>query len=306
VRTSLECLGCMINQAIRAAQVTSGDRDVQQRIVRHALAETVHVDFASQPVTAGRRVQRLVRRLTGNHDPYRGLKQRSTALALRLLPELRRKVLASPMPIGAALSVATAANALDFAMYADLDERAVRRALAHAAAQPIDGALALAAEAATAREILYIADNAGELVFDGLVIDLLDRARVTLAVRGGPIFNDATLHDARVSRLTDTVLVIDTGSDLAGVVLDECSDDFRRHFASADLVIAKGQGNYETLDDVEGPIWFALKVKCPVIARAIGVAEGQCVLRRQTIRAGSRDLGRIPRRATPVSLVPEP
>jgi len=105
VRTSLECLGCMINQAIRAAQVTSGDRDVQQRIVRHALAETVHVDFASQPVTAGRRVQRLVRRLTGNHDPYRGLKQRSTALALRLLPELRRKVLASPMPIGAALSV---------------------------------------------------------------------------------------------------------------------------------------------------------------------------------------------------------
>jgi uncharacterized protein with ATP-grasp and redox domains len=106
-------------------------------------------------------------------------------------------------------------------------------------------------------------------------------------VRGGPILNDATLADARAAGLTDTMLVIDTGSDVPGIVLKECSDEFRRHFQSADLIIAKGQGNYETLDEADAPIWFALKIKCPVVARAIGGVVGQSALWRHQPRAGS-------------------
>jgi uncharacterized protein with ATP-grasp and redox domains len=292
VRTSSECLTCVVTQAARTARLASRDPGLQERIRREALGCTQGLSFAMPPVFAGRRVQRLIRRLTGEHDPYRELKQRSTAMALRLLPELRRRVLRSRMPLGAALSVAMAANALDFGIFANVEEDALRRALIDATADSTGQAVvAFVAEAAAAHDILYIGDNAGEIVFDGLVIDLLGPAKVTLAVRGGPIVNDATLEDARAARLTDRVLVVDTGSDLAGVSLGECSEEFRGHFASADLIVAKGQANYETLDEEDAPIWFALKVKCSVIARAIGGVSGQSVLRRQTARrdeAGGR------------------
>jgi uncharacterized protein with ATP-grasp and redox domains len=269
-----------VNLASRAAQRVTSDRRVQQAILREVLREAARIDFNAPPVLAGRRVQQIVRRLTGAHDPYRHLKRQSTALAARLLPEVRRRVSGSPFPLGSALSVATAANALDFGIYSDLDERAVRRSLLKAAAEPMarEGT-ALAVAAAHARDILYICDNAGEIVFDGIVLELLGPAKVTFAVRGGPILNDATLEDARAAGVAEKVLVIDTGSDVPGVILDECSDEFRAHFDSADLIVAKGQGNYETLDAADAPIWFALKVKCPVIARAIGGAIGQCVVR---------------------------
>jgi damage-control phosphatase, subfamily I len=282
MRTSLECLGCVVNLAVRAARLTSSDPRVQQRILREALIEAAHIEFAAPPVLAGRRVQRLVRRLTGRHDPYRDLKRQSTALALRLVPEIRRRVHGSRMPLEAALAVATAANTLDFGIYAEVEERAVQRVLLKVAGEPIgEGAAALAAAATTARDILYIGDNAGEIVFDGLVMELLGPAKVTLAVRGGPILNDATLEDAKAAGLAEMVLVVDTGSDVPGVILDECSDEFRRHFESADLIISKGQGNYETLDEADAPIWFALKIKCPVIARAVGGVEGQSLIWRR-------------------------
>jgi uncharacterized protein with ATP-grasp and redox domains len=273
-----------VRLAVREAQLTSSDPQVQERIVRTALIEAAHVDFRAPPVVAGRRVQRLVRRLAGDHDPYRKLKRQSTALALRLAAELRRLVLESPVPLGAALSVAIAANTLDFGVYEDIDESAVRDSLTRAAAESLDGAVDFVREAAAARRILYIADNAGEIVFDGLVIELLEPGKVTLAVRGAPIVNDATLRDASAARLTDTVLVIDSGSDVAGVLLDECSDEFRSHYESADLIIAKGQGNYETLDQQDARIWFALKIKCPVVARAVGGVVGQRVLFRHVAR----------------------
>jgi uncharacterized protein with ATP-grasp and redox domains len=270
----------VVSLATRVARLTTTDSALQEQILREALFEAAHLDFASPPVGLGRRIQRLVRRRTGARDPFDELKRQSTALALRLLPAVRQRVLAARDPLAAAFSVAIAANALDVGIYPRIDERAIREALIAAANDPIDTA-AFAAEAAAARDILYLADNAGEIVFDGLAIDLLGPPRVTLAVRGAPIFNDATLDVARSSGLTDSVVVIDTGSDAAGVIVRECSDEFQRHFASADLILAKGQGNYETLDDVNAPVWFALKVKCEPIARAIGRTIGDLVLWRR-------------------------
>lgn len=178
-----------------------------------------------------------------------------------------------------------AANARRLKRRGDVEDHALRRSLINATRDSTgQDVVAFASAAAAARDILYIGDNAGEIVFDGLVIELLGPAKVTLAVRGAAIVNDATLEDARAAHLTDKVLVIDTGSDLAGVSLDECSKEFRRHFATADLIVAKGQANYETLDEEDAPIWFALKIKCSVIARALRGVSGQSVLRRQTAR----------------------
>jgi uncharacterized protein with ATP-grasp and redox domains len=104
--------------------------------------------------------------------------------------------------------------------------------------------------------------------------------KVTVVVKGLPVLNDATIHDAETAGLTSLVEVIDNGSDAPGTILAECSESFHERFEQADLLIAKGQGNYESLSDVEKDIFFILKAKCPVIAEHLGCKVGTMILRR--------------------------
>jgi uncharacterized protein with ATP-grasp and redox domains len=137
-------------------------------------------------------------------------------------------------------------------------------------------------EITEARSILYLADNAGEIVFDRLLIEKMPREKITMAVKGGPIINDALWEDAELVGLTEMVKVVDNGSDAAGTVLDTCSDEFRNLFENAEVIISKGQANYETLNDVEENIFFLLTSKCPVIAHDIGCNLGDMIVRHST------------------------
>jgi len=110
-------------------------------------------------------------------------------------------------------------------------------------------------------------------------VEQLPAAKVTVAVRGTPVINDATMADARVAGLTEIVEVIDNGSDAPGTILEDCSDLFRERFGNADLIIAKGQGNYETLSSSRGNVFFVLKAKCPVIAAHLGCRVGDLILK---------------------------
>ena len=131
-----------------------------------------------------------------------------------------------------------------------------------------------------AEKILYLADNAGEIVFDHLLIEQLPIEKITVVVKGSPVINDATIDDANVVGLGRIVEVIDNGSDGPGTILETCSQNFRDRFEGADLIIAKGQGNYETLSDIDKNIFFLLKAKCPVIARDLGCQVGKMILRK--------------------------
>ena len=133
-----------------------------------------------------------------------------------------------------------------------------------------------------AEEIFYLTDNAGEIVLDRLLIEQLPYEKVTLVVKGKPVINDATIEDAELAGLPRIVHVIDNGSDGPGTILESCSQSFRDRFTNADLVIAKGQGNYETLSNINKNIFFLLKAKCPVIANHIGCEVGSFVFRRQS------------------------
>jgi uncharacterized protein with ATP-grasp and redox domains len=128
-----------------------------------------------------------------------------------------------------------------------------------------------------ADSILYLTDNAGEIVFDRLLIEQLPLHKITVAVRGFPVLNDATLEDAKEVGLDRLVKVMNNGSDAPGTILNDCSVDFVESFHRADLIIAKGQGNYETLSNHRKHIIFMLKAKCPVIARDIGCKVGDMV-----------------------------
>jgi hypothetical protein len=142
-----------------------------------------------------------------------------------------------------------------------------------------------------ARRILYLADNAGEIVLDRLLIGMLPAGKITVAVRGSPVINDATLEDAETAGIPDVAPVIANGSDAPGTLVNECSEEFQEAFDRADLIVSKGQGNYETLANTDKDIFFLLTVKCPRIAAAIGAPEGAMVAKRRA--GGSRLHGQI-------------
>jgi uncharacterized protein with ATP-grasp and redox domains/formylmethanofuran dehydrogenase subunit E len=241
------------------------------------------MDFHQSPPATGQWIHRRLRERTGLTDPYRRQKDRHNQLAMELLPGFRAKVRAAADPFSLAVRLAIAGNVIDLGVNGQLEEADIRQAMDGVLDEPLVGDLEGFRQAVSeATRILYLADNAGEIAFDRLLIEQLPADRVALVVRGGPIINDATLADARAVGLHEIVEVIDNGSDAPGTILEDCSVAFRDRFEQADLIIAKGQGNFETLSDVRRPIRFLLKAKCPVIARHAGVPMGTHVLLNQS------------------------
>jgi len=135
-----------------------------------------------------------------------------------------------------------------------------------------------------AESILYLGDNTGEIVFDKLLIEelsnMLPDVKITYVVRDKPVINDALMEDAVSCGLDKIVDVISSGCDAPGTILDLCSKEFLKLYESAELIISKGQGNFETLADEKRPIFFLFKVKCPVIANHTGFNLGDIVLKK--------------------------
>jgi hypothetical protein len=192
-------------------------------------------------------MHRLIRDLTHNPDPYPAVKNELNLRAESLEPVWRRRFLQAFPPFEAAVRLALAGNLLDVGAKTQLGETDVIEAFERALTAPVVGSVReLEAAVRKARQILYLADNAGEIVFDRWLLTQLPLGNLTLAVRGVPVLNDATLADAHWAGLDDMVEVISNGSDAPGTLLEDCSPKFRVRFAAADLVIAKGQGNYES------------------------------------------------------------
>jgi uncharacterized protein with ATP-grasp and redox domains len=242
------------------------------------------------PPEIGDRVHRVVRRVTGAEDPYRAEKTQATREALALYPRLVDRVAASGDPLEAALRLSIAGNIIDLGPAPEYDLWAVvERVLAQPFAIDASGALRVALAALSpAESVLLLGDNAGETVFDRVLVETIAELyglRTTYVAKGGPSLNDATLEDARDAGLCQVCTVIDNGADGPGTILARCGPDFRRLFDAAPLILAKGQANYECLSDQGRGVFFLLQSKCPVIAADLceighGVPVGSIVLAR--------------------------
>lgn len=134
----------------------------------------------------------------------------------------------------------------------------------------------------TAKTVLYLGDNAGEIVLDKLFIETLMHPNLYFAVRGAPVINDATLDDAQYVGIDAVADVISNGYDAPSTIVDRCSPQFQELFNKADVIISKGQGNLEgLLEKTDKQVYFLLMVKCDVIAEALGVKKGDFVVRKQ-------------------------
>lgn len=282
MRTYVDCVPCFIRQAIDAARRVTDKSAVHEELLRETLRAAGEMSFDRPPPEMGQIIHRTLRKLSGETDPYRQAKQQANKFALSLYPDLKEIVSRSPCPFTAAVKLAIAGNVIDLGVKSGLTEEEIRAAIGESLEARIDLAEVEGLQSAirAAGDILYLADNAGEIVFDRLLIEQMPRQKITVVVKGGPIINDATREDAQMAGLAQIVNVIDNGVDVPGTSLALCSNGFRRRFEAADLIIAKGQGNYETLSDVRRRIFFLLKAKCAVVARDLGCEVGELVIRR--------------------------
>lgn len=280
--TAIDCIPCLVRQTVEALGFCVPDKSRQTNIMRELLTDLANADWAVTPATLAQRLHRKIRKETGSSDPYRSLKERMNRLALELLPFFMREALIEEDPRAAIVRMALAGNLIDAGAKTGLSETNIRDELSEACKDEVIGSVSDLFQAAEqARQILFLADNAGEIVFDRALIEILPTKKMFLGVRGAPVINDATLEDAEAAGLPGIVSVISNGSDAPGTVLEDCSADFRRIFETSDLVIAKGQGNYESLVGIPKNIFFLLRVKCPFVAAHIGMPMGAMVIHRQ-------------------------
>ncbi len=282
MKTALECIPCFVRQAMEAIEMSVNDVSQKKRLLRHVLREISIADWTVMPVVIAQRLQRLVREETGQGDPYRIVKDQMNQMALDLLPALAESARCHQDSREAVVRLAIAGNLLDSGSKSRIALEDLSGHLDAVWDRPLVGSVAELFEAAAeARTILYLADNAGEIVFDRLLIEALPIEKIRVAVRGFPVINDATLEDARTAGISQIVPVISNGSDAPGTLIDECSGEFRHWYNQADMIISKGQGNYETLSGSGKPVFFLLTVKCPMIAADIGAPVGALVVKRE-------------------------
>lgn len=286
MKTYYDCLPCLVRQAIEAVNMVTDDEALQEKVIRQVLLETARIDLKASPPHMARTIHQQIKETLGTTDPYKNIKDKFNQFAMKMYAKLKKQVRNSADPFETSLRLAIAGNIIDFGVRADIEEQHIEETIAECLKNPIvfnsPADLQKAIEAA--EKILFLGDNAGEIVFDKLLIEQMPRDKISYVVKGFPIINDATMEDAIDTGMTDLVRVLDNGCDAPGTILELCSLEFQEEFRQADLIIAKGQGNYETLSGLQDKdIFFLLKVKCPVIAQDLGCESGDIVARRMEI-----------------------
>ena len=277
MKTWLDCYPCFLRQALSAARRAGASEDVQKQILLLTMEELQHMPQGATPPEMAWRIHQVVREQTLTADPFHAAKKQATDEALRQYPQLKAQVNAAEDPLEMAVRIAIAGNIIDLGAADSFDLQAnLERVLTQDFA--INDLPVLRQKIENATSILYLADNAGETVFDRILIETLNKS-VTYVVKAAPVINDATYEDAIAAGIGKVADIIDNGTQAPGTLFSKCSADFRQRFEQAELIIAKGQGHYESLSDTSGPIFFLLQAKCGVIARNLGINEGDIVVK---------------------------
>jgi uncharacterized protein with ATP-grasp and redox domains len=287
MRTYLDCLPCLMSQALKAARATTNDEEVQRQVLNAVAGLIPELSLGLNPPEIAQRGYRLIGEITGNNDPFHQAKVEANNTALALWPQLKQLVEQSADGLFIACRLAILANSIDFGpnfehtgIEAIIDE-ATKCSLPLA----VNNYDQFWSSLKSSRSLTYLGDNAGEIVFDRLLIEEIQRVKeleTYFVVREKPVINDVTMDDAVAVGMDRVARVISNGSDAPATILSQCSAELQLLFRLADIIVAKGQGNYESLEGELGNIFFLLRAKCPLVAELLGVSVGDCVLK-QTV-----------------------
>lgn len=277
MKTYLECIPCFMKQAYRTAKIATND-DKKVKEVLDSVGEMIKsISMENTPPETGNYIYKKIREVTLNHDPYHKIKRENIEEALELYPRLKHIVLWSDDPLLTAIRIAIAGNVIDLGVEKEFDIAQDLQTILKQQFAIFDYEV-FKEHLHSAKSILYIGDNAGESVFDRILIEQMGKP-TTFVVREVPVINDCIIDDARASGLHEVAEVISSGSTAPATILSLCNTDFLEKFQRADLVISKGQGNYEGLSEVGRSVFFMLKAKCKVIANDLNVNENDIVLK---------------------------
>jgi len=281
MKTYLDCLPCLLNQALRAGRIATADERKIKRLLDEVGRMLESIPLDSTPPESANLIYKKVKEITGNIDPYKELKIESTQKALTLYPSLKRQVEESKDKLLTAIRIAIAGNVIDFGVNKTFDiDKEIDEALKKDFGICHYNAFTKCLD--EVNDVLFIGDNAGESVFDRILIEQMKKP-TTYAVRGMPVINDATYEDAVQAGIDKVATIISSGTSAPGTILKTCNAEFKKVYKKSKFIISKGQGNYEGLSNEKRPIFFLLKAKCHVIANDIGVDEGDIVLKKASI-----------------------
>ncbi|MGD8257148.1 MAG: ARMT1-like domain-containing protein [Desulfobacterales bacterium] len=281
MKTYLDCIPCFFRQALAAARMASADETIHRRVLNSVAFMIPDLALNATPPEIAQQVYQVVYEITGNRDPYHEAKSRANESAMSCYSRMKDTVDYSNDPLQTACKLAIAGNAIDLGARAEFDS--IDSIVEDSVGYQLDQEHYRQFKESIGQSylILYIADNAGEIVFDRILIEQLiqiKKLKIVFVVREKPIINDATSDDALQVGLNKVARIISNGSDAPATILSQCSPKMRGYYQAADLIISKGQGNYESLSDRSENIFFLFKVKCPVIARYSGFDLDSLVL----------------------------
>ena len=272
-----DCVPCAIGSLVTLFHKGVVPKEKQERVMRALLDYFSRLDFRQSLPQMGKEMHRLIRGVLENPDPYAEIKRTFNQRMLESYPDLKTLVEEAPDRFAMALRLAIAGNIIDFGPNRPFDfaatlERAKSMVLA------VDRSESLRTALLRSKTLLYLGDNAGEIVMDRILLETIRHPNVYFAVRGGPVINDATIDDAKAVGIDKIARIISNGDDAPGTILDAASAEFRDIFDRADLIIAKGQGNFEGLYGIDKNIYYLLMAKCDHVAAHLGVRKGDLVV----------------------------
>lgn len=275
MKTCIDCIPCFMDQALRVGRIATKDEAKIKELLNYVGCMIKDIPMESTPPEIGDIIYGEVRKITGVDDPFEQIKKENINEAQALYPELKEIVSKSENKLLTAIRIAIAGNVIDFGVNKEFN-------LIEDVKQILKQNFAILhfdefkKHLEKAESILYLGDNAGESVFDKILIEELNKP-VIYVVRDVPVINDVTYKDAIDSGLDEVAEIISSGTSAPGTILNTCNASFLEKFIHSDMIISKGQGNYEGLSSVDRPIFFLLKAKCPVIAKNLNVRENDII-----------------------------
>ncbi|OAA31583.1 hypothetical protein AT15_05780 [Kosmotoga arenicorallina S304] len=278
MRSSIECIPCNINSLIRILKKANIDSKIQEELVKGYMEKLLKLEtFEMTPVHMGREIRKLLLKSLGKVDLYKEIKDSSNELLLSLYDDLKVEVMKSPNPVETALRFSVAGNIIDFAPGHEINLMKTLRDSTRTAFA-IDHLEKLSKDLQNAKSLLLIGDNCGEAVLDKLLLEVIDVPVKYFAVRSTPVLNDITLREAKLIGMDKVATVIESGTDAPGTLLDRITPEFKEILYNSDVVIAKGQGNFESLSEIDRGIYFLLMTKCDIVSSYVGVNKGSFVI----------------------------
>ncbi|HBO36039.1 MAG TPA: hypothetical protein DD633_05645 [Sphaerochaeta sp.] len=293
MHTSLDCLPCFFKQILEAGRMLGLPPASIKHIMDEIGNELKHFPLDMSPPEMAYHMQRLFAEQSGKDDPYLEVKTLSNNEALAVIDELRSIVYESENPLKTAVKLACAGNIIDYGAFpsgidvqAEITGILQQQGMSTDTDSPLFEFNAFRQALKSARRVMYIADNAGEIVFDRVLLETIAREfpliELFFVTRGSPILNDVLIKDALDCGLDSVATVVSSGSKTPGLVLSKAEPAFLKLYHEADMIISKGQGNFEALSDEQGPIFFLFIIKCEVIMQHIGGAMRELVLKRNS------------------------